>query len=283
MTETTRDQRLAQRIEHLFTTDPQFRAAAPLQKVTDAAHRPGVRLWEVIEKYLTGYADRPALGQRAREVTRGDATGRAITTLLSGFDTITYRQLHHSVSTLSSAWQSGLSGGFQPGDFVAVLGFTRSARERCGDARTVDWKHPLIRSYKTRCVTRHDGIGSNARTPEDLVSGLGTAMAATLRDEAAMHRLWYDLRTQTMFEPAFSADVTEIDRSLERMIWRIVSRYAELLGVVPVVSSEVAYAMFDGCSSKACWLASAVRPPPPVRLSDNVEGLLLQVVPPPAS
>lgn len=61
-----------------------------------------------------------------------------------------------------------------------------------------------------------------------------------------MHRLWYDLRAQSLFEPSFRADVTEIDASLERMIWRIVSQCAELAGSTPAVPSEVAYAIFDG-------------------------------------
>ena len=53
-------------------------------------------------------------------------------------------------------------------------------------------------------------------------------MAATLREDAAMHRLWYDLRNQSLFDEAFRADAREIDQSLERMIWRIVSKFAEL-------------------------------------------------------
>ncbi|MGF6885677.1 fatty acid CoA ligase FadD9 [Nocardia sp. GAS34] len=121
MEETERDQRLIHRVDHLYATDPQFRAAAPLPEVTDAAHRPGLRLWEVVEEYLDGYARRPALGQRAREVTRDEATGRRTTTLLSGFDTITYGQLHDRVIALANSWQSS---GFRAGDFVAVLGFT---------------------------------------------------------------------------------------------------------------------------------------------------------------
>jgi len=75
----------------------------------------------VIETFLNGYADRPALGQRAREVMRDDATSRTTTTLLSGFDTITYRQLRDSVSALGNSWHTG---GLRSGDFVAVLGFT---------------------------------------------------------------------------------------------------------------------------------------------------------------
>lgn len=124
MAEPEREQRLAERITHLLATDPQFRAAAPDPGVTEAALRPGLSLWQVIETVLDGYADRPALGQRAREVVRDAATGRSSITLLSGFDTITYRQLADNVTALAGSWQARLPGGFNPGDFVAVLGFT---------------------------------------------------------------------------------------------------------------------------------------------------------------
>ncbi|OBJ56746.1 carboxylic acid reductase, partial [Mycobacterium sp. 1423905.2] len=120
----TREQRLAERVEQLYANDPQFRAAAAIPAVTEAAHRPGLRVAQVVETYLEGYADRPALGQRSYEVVRDQATGRATTTLLSGFDTITYRELHQRVVAVANAWQAELPGGFRPGDFVAVLGFT---------------------------------------------------------------------------------------------------------------------------------------------------------------
>jgi fatty acid CoA ligase FadD9 len=124
VTETAREQRLTRRIEYLYATDPQFRAAAPLPEVASAAQRGGLQLSDVIQEYLNGYIDRPALGQRAREVRRDDATGRTSTTLLSGFDTITYRELGDRTTALSSTWQSHLTGGFQPGDFIALLGLT---------------------------------------------------------------------------------------------------------------------------------------------------------------
>lgn len=103
-----------------------------------------------------------------------------------------------------------------------------------------------VRQYKAECVRRYDSIVATAATPGELSAGIGAAMAATLRDDAAMHRLWYDLRNQSLFEPAFRPDVTEIDQSLERMIWRIVSKFADLAGRPPAVSSKVAYALADG-------------------------------------
>ncbi|KAA0024483.1 TetR/AcrR family transcriptional regulator [Antrihabitans cavernicola] len=110
----------------------------------------------------------------------------------------------------------------------------------------VDLITHCVRFYKARCVTRYDDVVATAQTPSDLEDGFGAAMSATLREEATMHRLWYDLRAQSMFEESFRDDVADINASLENMIWRIVTRYAEILEVQPVLSSRVTYAMFDG-------------------------------------
>jgi len=106
-----------------------------------------------------------------------------------------------------------------------------------------------VRHYKAKCVTRYDQI--IARSREELMEGFLAKLGETLRDEARMHRLWYDLRAQALFEDAFRDDVMEIDKSLEDMIWRIVSRYAELGGTRPTLSSSVLYALFDGLFQSA--------------------------------
>jgi AcrR family transcriptional regulator len=103
-----------------------------------------------------------------------------------------------------------------------------------------------VRQYKAKCVKRYDSIVATAGTPDELRTGFGAAMAGTLREDAAMHRLWYDLRGQSMFDKAFVDDVTAIDQSLERMIWRILSRFAELAGQAPAVEPRLAYALADG-------------------------------------
>jgi hypothetical protein len=66
-----------------------------------------------------------------------------------------------------------------------------------------------------------------------------------------MHRLWYDLRSQSLFEEAFRDDVAEIDGSLQDMIWRLVRAYADLTGTQPTCSPSAAYAMFDGLFQQA--------------------------------
>ena len=103
-----------------------------------------------------------------------------------------------------------------------------------------------VKQYKTECVTRYDRIAETAKTPEELKLAFGAAMATTLCEDAPLHRLWYDLRNQSLFEKVFRADVLAIDETLERMIWRIVSRYAELLGRPLDLAPSTAYALFDG-------------------------------------
>ena len=103
-----------------------------------------------------------------------------------------------------------------------------------------------VRQYNAYCVTRYDQIVATSRSADELRRDFAAGLAKTMAEDAAMHRLWYDLRTQSLFEQSFQADVAEIDKSLERMIWRIVSQYAELAGSPPAVSPEVAYAIFDG-------------------------------------
>ncbi|ORW04613.1 carboxylic acid reductase [Mycobacterium kyorinense] len=115
------EERLERRIADLTATDQQFAAARPSQAVAAAVEQPGLTLPQVIQTVLEGYADRPALGQRAVEFVADPATGRTSAQLLPRFDTITYRELGERVGALASAWADGV---VSPGDRVAVLGFT---------------------------------------------------------------------------------------------------------------------------------------------------------------
>lgn len=103
-----------------------------------------------------------------------------------------------------------------------------------------------VQRYKDECVSRYDAIVSTAVSAAELRTGYGAAMAATLRDDAPAHRLWYDMRNQSLFEESFRADVLEIDRSLERLVWRIANRFADLSQATLAVSPAAAYALIDG-------------------------------------
>lgn len=116
-------------------------------------------------------------------------------------------------------------------------------------------KHELIvfcvRHYKARCVHRYDGVVDAATTPAQLLDGFADALTQTLRDEAPMHRLWYDLRSQSLFEPALREAVREIDATLEAMVWRVVSRYGALSGRAVLPDPAATYGLLDGLFQQA--------------------------------
>ena len=108
-----------------------------------------------------------------------------------------------------------------------------------------------VRYYKARCVTRYDGVVADATDAEGLLDAFAAKLVETVQEEAAMHCLWYDLRTQSMFEERLREAVVLIDKTLEEMIWRVVSRYAELAGRPPALSPPVAYGVLDGLFQQA--------------------------------
>jgi fatty acid CoA ligase FadD9 len=119
----TRDGRLARRVAGFYDSDPQFRAAAPLPEVIEAACTPDLRLTQIFETIVEGYADRPALGQRARESVT-DATGRTSLQLLPRFETISYREVWDRVRAIASAWRHEPAHPVTVGDLVATVGFS---------------------------------------------------------------------------------------------------------------------------------------------------------------
>ncbi|OMC38179.1 oxidoreductase [Mycobacterium sp. GA-1841] len=120
MTTETREDRLQGRIAHLYETDQQFADARPSDAVNTAVAQSDLRLPAIVKGLFAGYADRPALGQRAVEYVT-DAAGRTSAQLLPRFDTITYRQLGDRVQAVTNAWHNH---PVKPGDRVAILGFT---------------------------------------------------------------------------------------------------------------------------------------------------------------
>ncbi|MGI8880725.1 MAG: TetR/AcrR family transcriptional regulator [Jatrophihabitans sp.] len=110
----------------------------------------------------------------------------------------------------------------------------------------VDLITHCVKLYKAECVVRYDEIVAAAETAEALRTGFAAGMVATMEQDAPMHRLWYDLRNQALFEEVFGPDVGEMDQSLQQMIWRVVSRYAELRETPLTVDPPFAYGLFDG-------------------------------------
>ncbi|SDC26918.1 carboxylic acid reductase [Actinokineospora iranica] len=118
------DARRERRTADLRATDQQFREAIPLAAVTAAIRRPGLSPAAITATIMTGYADRPALGERTREPVTDPATGRTTLRLLPSFDTVTYRDLWTRVNAVAAEWRHGPRHPLAAGEFVGVLGFT---------------------------------------------------------------------------------------------------------------------------------------------------------------
>jgi hypothetical protein len=75
--------------------------------------------------------------------------------------------------------------------------------------------------------------------------------------------------------------VEQIDRTLEEMIWRIVSRYAELAGTEPALPPHTAYGAVDGLFQQAllAYLAGNEQGSLEVLKSEIVELLPLMLGP----
>lgn len=149
-------------------------------------------------------------------------------------------------------------------------------------ADKVDLITYCVRQYKAVCVQRYDEIVAVATTAPGLLSGFATGLSATLVEDATLHRLWYDLRNQSQFESSYRQDVSEIDASLRNMVWRIVSRYAELAGTTPGVTPAEAYAVFDGGFQHALWQQLAGNGAAAGALEDSVAQLLPRLMATPA-
>ena len=121
MSPDTRKERLERRVADLYANDQQFADARPIAAISSAIEAPGLRLPQIVQTVMEGYADRPALGQRAVQFVKDPQTGRTTVDLLPRFETITYRELWKRVEAVASALAND---SVRPGDRVCILGFT---------------------------------------------------------------------------------------------------------------------------------------------------------------
>jgi AcrR family transcriptional regulator len=135
-----------------------------------------------------------------------------------------------------------------------------------------------VRLYKTQCINRFDEIVLTSRNAPELLEAFAARLVETMTTEAPLHRLWYDLRSQSMFEESFRADVLDIDRTLQDMVWRVVERYAALSGARTLLDERATYAMFDGIFEKALLHHLAGQEDASAELAARVRWLLPRVV-----
>ncbi|HEY6868355.1 MAG TPA: AMP-binding protein, partial [Novosphingobium sp.] len=110
-------------LKRLAAEDPQFRAAMPDPKVTEAKTKPGLGLAQVLAVMMEGYGERPCIGARAKRYVTDPANGRTVSKLADDFEVISYRQLWDRVRALAAFWQGRGERGLHANELVTLIGF----------------------------------------------------------------------------------------------------------------------------------------------------------------
>ncbi|WP_301318851.1 carboxylic acid reductase [Actinokineospora diospyrosa] len=85
--------------------------------------RTRMRLTQTVAAVMDRYADRPAVGERAKEISRDPATGRTSVRLLPRYETSTFAQLWARTRAVATELWANPVHRLAPGERVAFLGF----------------------------------------------------------------------------------------------------------------------------------------------------------------
>jgi fatty acid CoA ligase FadD9 len=107
----------------LTESDPQFRAALPKPEINEIKQRKDYCLAQIVNACMEGYADRPALAQRAIQRTTDPETGRQVLQLQDRFETISYGDLWSRARALASFWHHESDRHLRLNEFVSVIAF----------------------------------------------------------------------------------------------------------------------------------------------------------------
>lgn len=99
-----------------------------------------------------------------------------------------------------------------------------------------------VENYKAEFIHDLSGAIEQAQDRDALVSGFSDALVASIIDDEAVHRLWYDIRTQAMFDPLFRDVVSKIENALIE----VVRAAFEKAGHDSLQDIEIRYALLDG-------------------------------------
>ena len=103
--------------------DAQFRSAMPSPSINEAKMKPELGLAQIVALCMEGYADRPALAQRATEWVTDPTTRRTQRNLLSHFETVTYRALWARARALANLWSHDEGRHLYANDLICVIAF----------------------------------------------------------------------------------------------------------------------------------------------------------------
>ena len=94
-----------------------------------------------------------------------------------------------------------------------------------------------VRQYKHNFVQVVQDAVKGVADPEEIAQTFCQTLAETINEEAELHRLWYDIRNQAMFNETFLSVVEEIEAQLIEMMRPFSNDRRE---------REIIYIRFDG-------------------------------------
>lgn len=105
----------------------------------------------------------------------------------------------------------------------------------------VDLISYCVLKYKQDFVNEMDGVLDASSGLDTIAEDLAEGLSASVRDNAETHRLWYDIRTQALFEENFQEVVNELETGLIEFMQRFVSKVG-----LPVEMALPVYLTLDG-------------------------------------
>jgi AcrR family transcriptional regulator len=110
-----------------------------------------------------------------------------------------------------------------------------------------------VARYKQRFVENLTNTTAGAANGTELLAGFMRGLEDGVRIEGRLHRLWYDLRAQALFDEGLRDPVTDIERSLRALVDQMYAKLKSFgdLPPQPMFDSEAVYLMLDALFFRA--------------------------------
>ena len=119
-----------------------------------------------------------------------------------------------------------------------------------------------VRVYKAQFVADLQARLTAANGRDEILRDMSAGLAHAVAEDWETHRLWYDIRTQAMFDEAFQPTVAEIEQALAGLMEKV----ADLLEVE--TDTMAVYAAIDGLFRYFIQCASRGEMPPTDNMAD---------------
>lgn len=99
-----------------------------------------------------------------------------------------------------------------------------------------------VRIYKAEFIARVRGSVTQAQGKEAVIAALSDELVRSMTEDLPTHRLWYDIRNQALFDPAFRPVIAEIEVALVETV----AQAMRAAGQKDTRAAPLGYAVLDG-------------------------------------